>query len=272
MKLIKNDTDLTGIDCHTHSRFSPDANAAGAKAPQEIADDVRAKGLKGFIVTDHIDLGHWSGYIIDFDKYFSAWEKVRRDNPDLKIYIGLEVGYEKATADATFKLINDLPLEYVINSVHYWQGPADEDDDDISAYEKSLESDWDKGRLFAYNRYLKCVLSSLDAPYAFNTVGHLGLPERYAPYPKGENEMSYELFSPLLDKIAEKAVKLGVRFEENTNGVGDELRLPRADFLKTYKKIGGVRPVLGSDAHTSDGLGKNFDKATAMLDGIFGKK
>lgn len=270
MKLIKNDVDLTNIDCHMHSRFSPDALGAGAKSPQEIADDVRRKGLRGFIITDHIDVGHWNGYIIDFDKYFATWEKVRRDNPDLTIYIGLEVGYERATAEATYKLINDLPLEYVINSVHYWQGPTDEDDDDLDAYEKSLESDWDKGREFAYGRYLKCVLSSLDAPYAFNTIGHLGLPERYAPYPKGKSEMTYELFKPLLDRIIEKAVKKGVRFEENTNSCGsDEFRLPRADFLRAYKNAGGVRPVLGSDAHTSDNIGKDFDKASAMLDEIF---
>ncbi|MDE7107030.1 MAG: hypothetical protein K2O39_01770, partial [Clostridiales bacterium] len=63
MKLISNTTDLTNIDCHIHSTFSPDASACGADVPQKIADAVRAMSLRGFIVTDHLDIGHWDGYI-----------------------------------------------------------------------------------------------------------------------------------------------------------------------------------------------------------------
>ena len=80
--------------------------------------------------------------------------------------------------------------------------------------------------------------------------------------------MEYGLFKPLFDKIIEKAVARGVRFEENTNADG-EMRLPRADFLRAYKAAGGVRPVLGSDAHVSASIGQHFDKAEKFLDGIF---
>ena len=56
MKLIPTTTDLTNMDCHLHSRFSPDANAVGADEPQKIADAVRQKGLRGFIITHHLDV------------------------------------------------------------------------------------------------------------------------------------------------------------------------------------------------------------------------
>lgn len=250
--------DLSGMDCHIHSVFSPDAKNAGADDPQGVADAVRKKGLKGFIITDHLDVGHWNGYIIDFDKYFSAWEKVRRDNPDLTIYIGLEVGFETEFAEKTYKLINGLPFEYIINSVHYWHrktadGEADE---------------WSHGRIEAYNRYLDCVLASLDCPYRFSAVGHLGFPERYAPYPVGQRELTYELFGDRLDRIINKALSRGAIFEENTNA-GGEMRLPRERFLRKYKAKGGTRPVLGSDAHVSNSIGQYFDVAKNFLDGIF---
>ncbi len=257
MKLISIDTDLRGMDCHLHSRFSPDAKNAGADAPQEIADAVRKKGLRGFIVTDHIDVGHWQGCEpIDFDRYFETWEKVRRDNPDLTVYIGLEVGFERETAAESARLVRDLPLEYVVNSIHYFG-------------EKGKDNFAD-GRISAYTQYLEAVIASLDAPYPFTTVGHLGFPERYAPYDKTERAMTYKTFKPLFDEIIKKAIERGVRFEENTNA-GGEMRLPRADFLYAYKAAGGVRPVLGADAHVSDSIGQYFGVAETFLDEIFGK-
>lgn len=255
MKLLDYDADLTGIDCHMHSVFSPDALRAGASSPAEIAAAVREKGLRGFIITDHVDVGHW--HCLDksrFAEYLDAWNEVRENNPDLVIFIGMEVGFEKSTAQKTAELICNLPLEYVVNSVHYWdKGDGDE---------------WSKGREYTYGKYLEAVLASLDAPYPFTTVGHLGVPERYAPYPVGKREMTYKTFKPLLDEIIAKTVEKRIRFEENTNGNG-EPHLPRADFLRAYKKAGGKRPVLGSDAHVVAKIAQNFDKANKFLDKFF---
>lgn len=271
MKLIPNDTDLSNIDCHLHTRFSPDACKAGADDPDGIVAAVRKKGLRGFIVTDHIDVGHWQDCKpIDFNEYFDTWNEVRRKNPDLTIYIGLEVGFEAKHAEETAKLVSDLPLEYVVNSIHYWQAERPSPSD-LKAMEKAFDDEWKKGKIAAYTQYLKCVSASLDCPYPFSTIGHLGFPERYAPLPEDKRAMEYETFKPLLDEIIKKAVKKGVRFEENTNA-GGQMRLPRADFLHAYKAAGGVRPVLGSDAHVSASIGQYFDEAKIFLDGIFGKE
>lgn len=245
MKLIPNTTDLYGIDCHIHSAFSPDARGCGADEPQKIADKVREKGLRGFIVTDHLDIGHWDGYIIDFDKYFDAWRKVRDDNTDLSIYIGLEVGFEKKHASETAKLVKDLPLEYVINSVHYW------------------ETTHTPEGAPPYLTYLQAIRSSLDADYEFNTIGHIGFLERYINTP-----MLYNDYKDILDDIIKTAVARGVRLEENTNSALPP-RQPREDFLRAYKAAGGVKPVLGSDAHTSDKIGQHFDEANEFLNSIF---
>lgn len=256
MKLINYNEDLSGIDCHLHSAFSPDAKRMGADAPQQIADAVRQKGLNGFIITDHLDYGRWDGYVPDLDRYFEVWEKVRRDNPDLKIYIGLEVGFELCSAADSARLICDYPFEYIINSVHYWGDP-------------DYFKEWNYGRRRAYTHYLECVIASLDAPYPFTTIGHLGFPERYAPY-GDENDcaMRYDMFKPLLDIIIEKAIEKKIRFEENTNS-GGNFRLPRKEFLQAYKAAGGIRPALGSDAHVSAAIAQYFDAANAFLDEIF---
>lgn len=267
MKLIDLSTDLSGMDCHMHSRFSPDALAMGADDPDVIAAVVRSRGLRGFIITDHIDVGHWEGCKkINFDKYFSTWEKVRKKNPDLTIYIGLEVGFEAEHAEETNKLIKDLPLEYVINSIHYWQDKTVAADGTVKY---AFDEAWKNGRIEAYTKYLKCVSASLDCPYPFTTVGHIGFPERFAPYPESERAMDYKMFKPLMDEIITKIIARGARIEENTNS-GGAMRLPREDFLRAYKAAGGVRPAIGSDAHVSAKIGQHFDKAKLFLDGIFG--
>ncbi len=259
MKLIDNTVELSNIDCHVHSRFSPDANECGAKPAEQIAEEARRKGLRGFIVTDHLDIGHWHGNIIDFDDYFKTWETVRRNNPDLTIYIGLEAGFEPETAEETRAVISDLPLEYVICSVHYWQK---------SRAWKEKENRFWLGSDVAYREYLDAVIASLDCPYPFSTVGHLGFPERYAPYPESERAIAYDRFKDKFDIIIKKAIERGVRFEENTNSDG-EFRLPRADFLRAYKAAGGVRPVLGSDAHMTESMAQNFSAAQKFLNEIF---
>ena len=252
MKLIPYTTDLTDIDCHLHSRFSPDAKGAGAASADEIADIVRKRNLRGFIVTDHIDVGRWDDYIIDFEKYFSVWERVRRENPDLKIYIGLEVGFEKKRADETARIVRDLPLEYVINSVHYYPSCS-----------------YSAGKKKKYKDYLEAVLASLDAPYDFSAVGHLGYVERYAPYPEDERDMDYETFKPLLDEIIKRTVERGARLEINTN-TGGKMVTPRKAVLEAYKAAGGVKPSIGSDSHTPDTIGQYFDIAKKFSSEIFG--
>lgn len=92
--------------------------------------------------------------------------------------------------------------------------------------------------------------------------------ERYAPPPRDKFVMRYDLYKPILDEIIAKTLARGARLEENTNG-GGEMRLPRADFLRAYKKAGGTRPVLASDAHASDAIGQYFDTAEKFLDEIF---
>lgn len=249
MKLLKNTTDFAGLDCHTHSMFSPDSD----QTPEALVKSARARGMRGFIITDHIDVDRW-GEQIDLVEYFRTWERVRKVNPDLTIYIGIEAGFELDTYKRTYKLIKDLPFEYVITSVHYVPGP--------------WYAQYDGGRIKTYERYINAVIDSLDAPWEFNTVGHFGFFERYAPYPQSDWAMDYESFAPLMDKAIEKAVSRGVLFEENTKG-GEIFRLPRADFLQAYKAAGGVRPVLGSDAHSPEAVAHRFDEAAAFLDGIF---
>lgn len=258
---VNYETDLDGIDCHVHSAFSPDAKRVGVGTPQQIADAARAAHLRGFIVTDHIDVGHWQGCVpIDFEEYFYVWERVRADNPDLKILIGLEVGFERHTAEQTARLIEDLPLEYIINSVHFWNGPVENDPRDH----------YTGRRVAAYNAYLDAVLDSLDAPYRFDTIGHLGFPERFAPYDTDAAAMEYELFRDKLDAIIKKAVAKKIRFEENTNG-GGEMKLPRKDFLLAYKAAGGIKPPLGSDAHVCATVGQYFSSAKKFLSDVFDK-
>ena len=172
------------VDSHVHTRFSSD----GKDPVRDIVAEAKAKGLYYLATTDHLDydlkFGHNRSPIpwkhIDLAAYKAEWEEsaasLEREGAPLKFRFGIEAGFspEPQVIEKYQELFERMQFDVVINSVHFVNG-------------------WDvyfpnafffKSRRRMYGDYLDLVLKSLDAPYEYDIVAHIGYVTRNAPYKK----------------------------------------------------------------------------------------
>lgn len=109
-----------------------------------------------------------------------------------------------------------------------------------------------------YNRYLDLLIESLDVPYQYDIIGHLGYISRYAPY---ENP---SLFQPQyfekLDTFLKKVIAKDKTIEINTHIRDNPLKfLPEVPILNRYYELGGRKITFSSDAHRLHEVGSRYD-------------
>lgn len=232
------------IDLHTHSTFSTDG-----KAP--LADMVltaKAKELRYLGVSEHFDLDDYSIDLfgtIDEKAYFSCARGLqeRYNDNSFTFLAGGEFNFvlDERVCDKFLRILDLYHPDFVINSVHVVDGNE--------CYRNEYFTG--KSKQYAYSRYLEQVLISIDAPYRYDIVGHIGYVSRNAPYE--DKKMRYSDYAELYDEILKKIIQKKVILEVNSSarGAGSEF-LPDTDVLRRYFELGGRKISFGSDAHFTE--------------------
>ena len=247
-------------DLHTHSTFSTD----GKSKLSDMVNTAKSKGLRFYGVSEHFDLDDYSIQLygrIDEKAYFSrARELQRLHNGETFTFLsGGEFNYvtDKRVWDKFLAIAERFKPDYAINSVHIVDG------------EECFRREYFQGKSkeYAYSRYLEQVLKSLDAPYHFDIVGHLGYVSRNAPY--GDSKIRYVDFVDLYDAILVKIAHKGLILEVNSSsrGAGSDF-LPDTDVLRRYFELGGRKISFGSDAHYTTRIADKRDQAVGELKNI----
>ena len=243
------------VDSHTHSEYSAD----GSVKISDMVSKAIEGGGKYLCITDHLDLDALQEYNnaptgwtqLDLPAYerdlFSEKDKL----DEFYLGFGIEAGYDENTSMEYKKIIDSKPFDAVINSVHFVEG--------YDVYFPDFFSGRHKND--AYRAYLKKVQKSLDVPYHYDIVGHIGYCVRNACYE--DKIMHYEEFEDLLEPILKKIIELGKTLEVNTH----HALCPNEEILKKYYAFGGRKISFGSDAHRGD-VYKDFDKTVEMLKAI----
>ncbi|MCH5350867.1 MAG: histidinol-phosphatase HisJ family protein [Clostridiales bacterium] len=247
-------------DMHTHSTFSTDG-----RAPlDEMISTGKNLGLKYYGVTEHFDLDEYSIKLygtIDEAAYFArARELQKRYNSDRFTFLaGGEFNYvtDEAVFEKFIRVSETYRPDFVVNSVHIVDGEE--------CYRHEYFAG--KSKHYAYSRYLEQVLKSLDAPYKFDIVGHLGYVSRNAPYE--DKKINYADFSDLYDAILKKLIDKNIILEVNSQsrGAGSDF-LPDTDVLRRYFELGGRAISFGSDAHFPSRVAEKRDTVCAALKGL----
>ena len=193
-------------DLHTHSAFSPD----GVSPLEEMAARAHEQGLKYFGVSEHFDFDYAAcGILIhgeimpltDEEGYFSAARALQREyeSKGMRLLVGGEYGFcpDKGCCERYLALTERQKPDFIINSVHTVDG-AD------CYFPEYFEG---KSREQAYGDYLERVRESLDAPYPYDIVAHIGYVGRKAPYP--DRMLRYDDFPALFDDILKTVIKKG---------------------------------------------------------------
>lgn len=238
---------MTGLcDTHIHTRNSHDGKLPIA----EIVNIARQKGVAYICTTDHcdFDLKYGKCYApyrkyLDLDKYYNEWKIAKRAldddaTSDLNMCFGIEAGFcdNQKTIDAYLRAQDEYPFDVVINSVHCVDGKE--------AYFSSAF--WFKSKKTMYAHYLDTVLKSLDAPYEYDIVAHIGYITHGAPY--RDKALRYADFPEQIDAILHGIIERGKTLEINFH---HEMN-PPCDIIKRYYELGGRKVSYGGDSHRGE--------------------
>ena len=240
------------FDSHVHTINSPD----GHDTIVSLLEDAKNRNFYYLATTDHLDLDlkvckenktpvAWNH--IDLDKYYSEWKEAAKNAGDVKFRFGIEAGYDKGANEAYIETFKKYPFDVVINSVHFV--------DHWDVY--FLNPFIFKSKKRIYRHYLEKILESLDAPYKYDIVGHIGYVTRNAPYK--DKSLRLADFEDLINAILKKIIEKDKALEINTHhGI-----LPTEEILQRYYDLGGRRISFGSDTHRFE-LGKDLDVVVAL--------
>ncbi len=250
------------VDTHVHTTHSHDGKASLEK----VIAVAKEKGLCHLCTTEHVDYDFEYGKnkapvkweFLDVEKYYRDWQVAKQalnddKNNTLNLCFGIEASFDKnpRVIEKYQELIDKYPFDEVINSVHCVDG--------YDVYFKSAF--WFKTKKQVYSRYLQTIIDSLDAPYHFDIVAHVGYIAHGSPYK--EKTLLYQDFPELIDTLLKKIIEKDKAMEVNFH----HAMCPEINILKRYFELGGRKISYGSDAHRAD-VCKDFEIACAMLKDI----
>lgn len=237
------------IDTHTHSNFSHD----GRQRIETMAKKAKEMGMTYFAITDHCDWDYLaiSGYEyfhqLDLSGYLKEIERVKKKTVGIEFAIGLELGYHSKAAVRYKDFIPFERFDYIINSVH-----------SIGNHDVYFPAFFEgKERLETYKQYLLGVLESVNAPYPYNSIGHIGYIAKNSIY---ENKtLIHSDYPEIIDEILKAIIAKDKTIEINSN-IKTDLSMPNKSILGRYVELGGDNVVFGSDAHKLKRLGEGYDR------------
>lgn len=223
-------------DYHVHSNYSNDSQST----IEQICMAAIKKGMKTVGITDHMDAVHEQRMNDphEIEKFFYEFEKIReRYGDQIHLIPGFEFSEPYENIDA-FERTKKYPFEYCMCSVHHCANDKFPSPYSIDVYRAVHE--------FLQNVKKTIVLDGVDA------IGHIDLIRRYyGTFPYVQDE---------LREIFELVIKKGIWLEVNTSCLPKKKVYSQIDYLEEYKRLGGVKVVLGSDAHTIADIGRDFTK------------
>lgn len=248
-------------DIHNHTAFSPD----GRDSMETMLAAAHAKGLAWYGIADHFNYDYDRLCLsidgqpvppIDEAAYFKRGREMQKEYEGrMHVLIGAEFGYDHASraTERYLRTQQTYKPDFTVNSVHTCLG----NDCYFAHYCEG------KSRAYAYNAYLYRVLESLDAPYEYDIVAHIGYCARNATYP--DPVLRYEEFADVLDEILRRIIARGKILEVNSSAkkMGDFL--PGKDILARYFELGGREVSFASDAHFAARIAEKRETVCAAL-------
>ncbi len=247
-------------DIHTHSFYSHDSKEPLAT----MLAQAQKLGVAFYGVSEHFDYdldttkGGCEQAMIDEDAYFHGARHLQEDYEGaMNVFIGVEFGFSDdiKVQERYIHTIKKHRPDFIVNAIHCIDG--------VDYYYNKPYYD-KQGNLRekreVYEDYLALVERSLQAPYPYDIVAHLGYVSRYAPYE--DKSMRYDDYKEKLDKIFLTIIQKGKILE--INGKTDGC-VPARDWLQGYYDLGGRKISFGSDAHRKEDIMKNREFAVAEL-------
>lgn len=257
--MIQNNTSISIADMHTHSEHSHDSMC---KIEDMLLSQIE-KGTRIFAVTDHFDTDSYKDFDI-FTPIENAFNEVavlnEKYNGQCTVLSGLEISEGFWHPDVYNKIINFLPYDVVIGSVHVVNYK-----NITGAYSCVDFSKLDKATIAGFlDKYFDDMITMLDNEN-FDILAHLTCPLRYIIV-KYKIDIDLSPYQDKIEEILRKIIQRGIALEINTSifYASDEF-MPSRDILRKYHEMGGYLLTLASDAHVSQNASIHFTEAIDTL-------
>lgn len=234
------------VDYHMHTTFSD-----GKADHLTMLKAAEVVGLQEIGFSDHLTPfdTEWSTKRTKLHEMAAGVESVCHTSASVTVKLGAEVDFIPGKEAELCTLIDELPLDYVIGSVHFMDGwNFDSHSEDYKS--KDINS--------IYNEFFLLVQDAARSGL-FDVIGHVDLIKKFGVYPSFPLDEVYE-------KTASIFKQSGVVVELNTSGITKPCKefYPSYTFLKELKRQ-KVPVTLGSDAHSPEAVGQYFNHAVALL-------
>lgn len=235
------------VDYHMHSILSD-----GKQTYEEMIKKAIEIGLEEVGFSDHVCLKtvEWAVSPIDIPVMTEQILELREKYQDqITVRYGIEMDYFPGKEKEIQEIISQLPLDYVIGSVHFigdWNFDTD----------KSLYGKWSNDEL--YHMYYELIQQAAKSSL-FDTIGHLDIIKKFRVYP--ENDQS-QLIEDTLKVIKQN----GLVVELNTGG----LDRPCAELTPSPEIVEQcyfhhIPMTISSDAHSTAQLARHYETALNLM-------
>ena len=234
-------------DQHVHSMYSADSD----EKLVNYLDVAFKMGCKYFVTTEHFDLDlveFHENWIADYKKLNEELNLLKEKYPNIEMLLGIEVGYRKDKLDFINKKLDSFDFDVINLSIHdakfadfYWYKYFEQYGEEYlmkTYFEIMIEA---TSNFTRYN-----VLSHID--YAFKTIYEKDSSSKISKY----EEYLKEVFKNLVKN--NKALEINTKVQEVINDDNHVKYL-----LNLYKKMGGTKVTLSSDAHSAKRYKSSFD-------------
>ena len=233
------------FDYHIHTELSPDS----ATTLKEAIDEAYNKGLSEIAITDHFNFRP-SGCHDSVEKFIDYYEKYKafceENKSGIPVKFGIEIGQCYLEPNMFTELINAVPYDFVLSSVH---AVGDTDLYSFTYTKESID--------YLVNGYLELVYKIADE-YDFDCLAHINLIRRYAA--RDDIWVDFSKYEDKLIAILKRVVERNKGLEINTSGIRQVVKeaIPDEYIVSLFKRLGGKILTIGSDAHNIAQIGMHI--------------
>jgi histidinol-phosphatase (PHP family) len=240
------------VNYHVHNHYTTDAQGTEEDACKEAVQN----GIEEICFTNHVELDDLNisyKYSItdkDWQKHIKQIEKARKKFPNLKIKLGVELGYGKHETEIV-DFTHKYPFDFVLGSLHYdnhgryWG-------DRLPGNPKELT-----------NNYFQMLNKMIDLG-VFDCIGHFDLVK------KRIGKVPLSLYKDKVAQCIESMKRTDTGFELNTGGWYHPVNepYPSPEILEMLYE-GGIRKVtIGTDAHKPKYVSENIQRGLDILKSV----
>jgi len=243
------------VDYHMHLRNKHEEIAHDTESVEQFVEVACAQGIDEIGFTEHIyyftqTRALWTvPYQVercryDLDTYVDSVLQARERG--LPVKLGLEVDYVPGREDETRAVLAPYPWDFLLGSVHFIDGHAIDGEPRFED-EVGVEEAW--------RRYFR-ELAAAARSGLFDSLSHPDLVKVF-----GNRAAGFDY-----GEIADEIAAAGVAIEVSTAGLRKPVGelYPHPELLAAFSER-GVPVTTGSDAHTPELVGRDFDRARELL-------